>query len=123
MFKKILKWVGITALILLLGQITVGKNTLAGHFAQLTQNTLQWGAAEFRKTSLYTAMSRWPMVGKWLESESPKVNVPKVAMKLVPLPEEHKGRVVAPVPAAISKISERERISQSDRESLMRLLQ
>ena len=149
MFLSVLKIVAFTALVLLLGQIPVKGKTIAGHLEGQVLHSLQRAKHELKQTKLFANLSQVPKLGDVLrgmaaipEKTDVKIggkNTPKTLAKTItkamtavkikrlePKPEPKGEATHKPLEQkleTITKATTSEKITQSDRLSLQRLLQ
>ena len=93
MIKSILKALVFSAVVLLVGQISVGDDTLAGHFHRQVKKAIEWGGRQ---------VSRYPLVARLAPAERP-----------IAREEDEEGELA----------NDADVVTASDRESLLRLLQ
>lgn len=133
MFLSIFKLIIFAALVLLLGQIPVGNNSIAGHLQASVLKSINWTGNELKQTKLFATISQAPKAKSWLHAAPPaeKSSEKKTAAK-PKVSVEHASPVKIVEPEMIAepektpssdKVTQSEKITQSDRESLRRLLQ
>ena len=109
MFSSILKALLLSVVVLLLGQIRVGENTIGGHFHDEVKNVCVKGGDRIMQTKFMAGLANTSILSQWVRNVYP----PKSP---APEPEENKSPD-QPTPL------EADSFSTSDRESILRLLQ
>jgi hypothetical protein len=104
-FKPIAKIFLLIATVLLVGQIRIGSNSIAGYFAASVGRGAEWALGELSESGMISQARKWPLLGGLIPAKRRTTSVPNSARSSEFRPKKS------------------EEISQSDRESLMRLLQ
>ncbi len=92
--------------VLFIGQIKLGPDTVGGHFLTVVKRGFGWGTEQFLKTKLAGTLVGNNVVDKWLNNVQPK-------------PAEATSKVEPPK----KESAEGTQITSSDRESILRMLQ
>lgn len=104
MFLKILKWTLLTAVILLVGQIRIGGQTVGERFHGGVKDTCAKAGTELKQTKMYASLVESSWLSRWLNNVYPP---PQPASEQV---------------GGSAKEGETDAFTPSDRESILQLL-
>src|SRR4051812_40770278 len=109
--KSFLKLAFFTAVVLLLGQIVIGNNTVGARFHRWVSEGWRWGSSHVRQTKVFAGFTAPDIVNHWFHNIYPPHGGTKFAGK-----EESQSDQIK------ERSSDPDGITASDRESLLRLL-
>ncbi len=134
MLLNTLKWLSFVATVLLVGQIRLKEDTVAGHFNQGVSRTITWAGNEIRNSKFVTNLPSTSLVQKWLNNvypPSPTTATTAPAPVEVPPPPIAEAAPASVVPPAVEQAAEavmekveeaKDTFNSTDRESILRLL-
>ncbi len=102
MWFSLLKLIALSAIILLLGQVRVGSATVGEHYFRAVSHVLETGGKEFKESKIYANLANLSVVKNWLYNVYPPA--------------------VIKAPALPAEENEKDDPTDSDRESVLKLL-
>lgn len=114
MIVSLIKYSIFGALMLLVGQIPIGSDTLGGKFSHAVGDAGRWSAQRVSGTKMLAGVGDLSLVERWWKSATPGARDRKPAAARVPQSESR---------ATIESDKDADGVSQADREALIRLLQ
>ena len=112
--KAVSKIVLFTALVLLLGQVPIGRTTVGKGFADSVQAGWKAGTAAIQATDWYHSFVQLPVFNSWLKAPAPSSPTTSEKEKAHP---SHLRQ------SELSTEDDGEKITAADRDSLIRLLE
>jgi len=104
MAKSLLKLLAVSSIVLLLGQVRVGKATIGEHYFNAASRAWVWSGNEIKKTPLYTKIVEASLFQRWVNNVYP----PPAAKEVIP--------------AIVEELEKEEVPAATDRESILKLL-
>lgn len=120
----ILRYVAFCTLLLAIGQVPVGRSTLGAEYLSLLKRGWDQGTEKVMETKAYATVSEWPFFSLFLKSPNKEVSRSNQASGGEANKRTEPTKVKFPVTSRIAptEFDTQEEITQSDRESLLRLL-
>lgn len=109
MLLTTLKWLVFAAVMLLIGQISVGNAKIGERFYAMVRQGVSWSGKELRETKVFASVSNSSILNRWFNNVYPPPGAPKPAEASAPL-------------ESVGDIAEVDSFTATDRESILRLL-